>query len=49
MELTIYWTKFAENELNKIFIYYRDKVNLKTAKKISKEIVISAIQLKKFP
>ena len=34
MELNIYWTDFAKSELQKIYIYYKNTANVKTAKKI---------------
>ena len=38
MELKIYWTDFAKNELQKIYTYYKDIANIKTAKKITIKI-----------
>lgn len=49
MELKLNWTEYSKNELRKIFLYYKGKSNLKTAKnkivEISKEVLI----LQKYP
>lgn len=49
MELKLNWTEYSKNELRKIFLYYKSKSNLKTAKnkvvEISKEVLI----LQKYP
>lgn len=49
MEIKIYWTKAAREELNKIFVYYRSKVNRRLAVKITSKIVSDSNILKLFP
>lgn len=49
MEIEIYWTDFAKKELHKIFEYYRQKVNLKLARKLTTQIVSDTDILKIFP
>ena len=49
MELKIYWTDFAKNELKKIYIYYKDIANAKTAKKITINITSKVKILVKQP
>lgn len=49
MEVEIYWTDFAKKELNKIFDYYHQKVNLKLARKLTTQIVSDTDILKTFP
>lgn len=39
MGLTIYWTRFSENELQNIFSYYQEKVNVRLATEITEGIV----------
>ena len=39
MDIEVYWTDFAKKELNKIFNYYHQKVNLKLARKLTTQIV----------
>lgn len=33
MELTVYWTRFAENKLDDIFDYYKTKAGISVALK----------------
>ena len=49
MELTIYWTDFAKNELKSIFNYHKEKVSLKIARKIIQKIIKITNDLTKFP
>lgn len=49
MEIRIYWTDFAKNELKKIFDYYRVKVNARLARKITTQIVLDTDILSSFP
>ena len=49
MELKLNWTQYSKNELRKIFLYYKSKSNLKTAKNIVEEISSQVIILEKFP
>lgn len=46
MELTVYWTAFAENELNNIFQYYKKHANPNVARKIINGIVLETVKLK---
>lgn len=39
MELKIFWTGFAKNELKNIFNYYKEDVGLEVAQKVIKEII----------
>lgn len=34
MELTIFWTEFAQIELDKIYKYYREKAGIRIAKNL---------------
>ena len=49
MELTIYWTDFAKNELKSIFNYHKEKTSLKIARKIIHKIIKITNDLSKFP
>ncbi len=49
MELKIYWTDFAKLELRKIFDFYKEKANLKIAKKIIEKITTSTVRLSNQP
>jgi len=49
MELKLNWTEFSKNELRKIFLYYKSKTNLKTAKNIVTEISKEVLILEKYP
>lgn len=49
MEIEIYWTDFVKTELNKIFDYYHQRVNLKLARKLTTQIVLDTGILKAFP
>lgn len=49
MELIVYWTDFAKSELKSIFEYNKEKVSLKIAAQIAKQIVEKANTLKNFP
>ncbi len=49
MELEIFWTNFAKTELNNIFNYFKNKVSLKVARKIVKDIILSIQHLKNQP
>ena len=46
MALNIYWTEFAEKELEKIFKYYREEVNFQVAKRIVDSIYDATETLK---
>lgn len=49
MELKVYWTDFAKNELKNIFNYYQNRVNPKTALQIITRIVKEAAKLSTSP
>jgi len=49
MEVTLFWTDFAKNELNKIFHYHNEKANLNIAKKLIKDIIQKTEILKTQP
>jgi plasmid stabilization system protein ParE len=49
MELIIYWTDFAKNELKNIFNYHKEKASLKIARKIILKIIKTTNDLSKFP
>ena len=45
MELTVYWTQFAQDKLEDVFSYYREKVNFKFAQDLVNEIINRSIEL----
>ncbi len=45
MEVKIYWTEFAINQLEQIFDYYKYKANLKVARTITSNLVNKTILL----
>ncbi len=49
MGLIVYWTDFAKSELKSIFEYHKEKVSLKIAGQIVKQIVEKANTLENFP
>ena len=49
MELKIYWTDFSKKELQNIFKYYKENVNLKIAKSLTIGIAKATLKLKKHP
>jgi len=49
MVLTIYWTNFAENELQKIFNYYCENASYSIAKKLVDGIFNATLILKSHP
>ncbi len=49
MELTVYWTQFAENKLDNIFNFYRSKAGFHVAQKLINGIVDTTIGLDKNP
>ena len=49
MELEVYWTDFAKQELKSIFDYHKEKVNLKVARQIARQIVDEAKNLSSYP
>ncbi|MCH8318063.1 MAG: type II toxin-antitoxin system RelE/ParE family toxin [Bacteroidetes bacterium] len=49
MDLTVYWTQYAENKLDDIFGYYKTKANILVARKLVNGIVDKTIGLNKNP
>ena len=49
MGLIVHWTNFAKNELKNIFNYHKEKVSLRIAKQIAKQIIEKANDLENFP
>lgn len=49
MELKIYWTNFAKNELQENFKYLKDNSSLRVARKETRKIVKETQRLKKQP
>lgn len=49
MKLKIIWSKFAENQLDKIYNYYEKKATAKIAEKIIREILIVSNKLSNSP
>lgn len=49
MELKIYWTDFSKKELQNIFKYYKENVNLKIAKSLTIGIAKETLKLKNQP
>lgn len=45
MGLTIFWTDFAQIELNKIYTYYREKAGIRIAKKLVTGIYNQTVKL----
>ncbi|MDN3620870.1 type II toxin-antitoxin system RelE/ParE family toxin [Polaribacter undariae] len=49
MELNLFWTEFAENELEGIYKYYREKAGIVISKKLIKGIYNETLNLKNQP
>ena len=49
MELTVYWTQFAEDKLNDIFEYYKFNAGIKVAENLVNGILDSSFELDKNP
>lgn len=49
MELTVYWTQFAEDKLEDIFLYYSEKASIKVAQNLVDEIIEKSMELEKNP
>ena len=45
MDLTVYWTQFAEEKLEDIFYYYSSKAGLNVAQKLVYELIDKTIDL----
>ncbi len=49
MGFRIIWSDFAENQIDKIYLYYKNKVNISVASKLVKEIINAPQKLLKSP
>lgn len=49
MELDIFWTDFAKNELKRIFDYHKEKASHQIARKLVEGIYIATLTLKGKP
>jgi plasmid stabilization system protein ParE len=49
MEIGLYWTDFAQKELDGIYKYYRKKAGITIAKKLVNGIIDETIKLKSQP
>jgi toxin ParE1/3/4 len=49
MEMKVFWTRYAEEKLKDIFIYYSDRVSLRIAQKLTKEIIDKSFEIQKHP
>ena len=49
MELTVYWTQFAEDRLSDIFEYYKFNAGLKVAEDLTNGIVDASFEIDKNP
>jgi len=49
MGLVVHWTDFAKTQLKNIFDYHHEKVSLKIARQIVKQIVEKTKELSDFP
>ncbi|MCK5776059.1 MAG: type II toxin-antitoxin system RelE/ParE family toxin [Bacteroidales bacterium] len=49
MELTVYWTRFAENKLDDIYEYYETKTGTRIARKLISDIIDKTIGLNESP
>jgi len=49
MSLFVYWTRFAEKELDNIFSYYEEKTSLSRAKKLVNKIIDKTISIENTP
>jgi plasmid stabilization system protein ParE len=47
MGLTVYWTQFAEDKLNDLFVYLSEKASHKLAQKIIGQIIDKSLELEK--
>jgi plasmid stabilization system protein ParE len=49
MEMKVFWTQTALNDIENIFEYYKYKASPQTARKLVKEIVKAAFYIRKSP
>jgi plasmid stabilization system protein ParE len=45
MELTVYWTEFAEDKLEDVFSYYSEKASLRFAQQLVEELINRSLEL----
>ncbi len=45
MELNVYWTQFAEDKLQDIFNYYKEKAGIRVAQKLLDGIIDASLEL----
>ena len=45
MELTVYWTEFAEDKLDDVFFYYSEKASLRAAQQLTDELIDRSLEL----
>jgi len=49
MAIEIFWTKFAQDKLDRIYVYYKNAAGDKVAKKLIQNIIKQTIHLAKHP
>ena len=49
MELTVYWTEFAEDKLEDVFSYYSEKASLRYAQQLAEELIDRSLELETNP
>jgi plasmid stabilization system protein ParE len=49
MELTVYWTEFAEDKLEDVFSYYSEKASLRFAQQLVEELIDRSLELETNP
>jgi len=49
MAMTVFWTRFAQDQLEDIFDYYKVKAGLRTARKLVNELIDASLKLEKKP
>lgn len=47
MDLMVFWTEFSQNELRKIYQYYRKRAGIRIAKNLVNGIFNETVKLKK--
>jgi plasmid stabilization system protein ParE len=45
MELTVYWTEFAEDKLEDVFSYFIEKASLRFAQQLVEELIDRSLEL----
>jgi plasmid stabilization system protein ParE len=49
MGLTVFWTHFAQNKLDDIYKYYKEKAGVRVPKKLVNGLVNTSLELEKSP